>query len=98
MAIYTQQSKDSSFIKSVAWNSKSMILIVNFKSGSVWAYYRVPKKVYQSLISSSSMGNYFNISIRDIYSCERLSFASENSGSVSIGQKAEQKEEIQLQE
>lgn len=93
MAIHIHESKDSSFIKSAGWSSIAMTLVIQFKSGSVWAYYRVPKKVYESLISSPSMGNYFNISIRDIYSCERLSFASENSGPVNIEQKTKEQEQ-----
>ncbi len=94
MTIYTHQTKDSSFIKSVGWSSVAMTLVIEFKSGSVWAYHRVPQNVYNSLITSQSMGNYFNISIRDIYSCERLSFASENHGPVNIEQEAKKQEQI----
>lgn len=92
MAIYTHQVKESSFIKSIGWSSIAMTLVIEFKSGSIWAYHRVPKEVYESFIASSSLGNYFNISIRDIYSCERLSFASENSGPVNIEQEKKKQE------
>lgn len=93
MTIHIHESKDSSFIKSAGWSSIAMTLVIEFKSGSVWAYHRVPKKVYQSLISSPSMGNYFNISIKDIYTCERISFASENSGLVDIEQETKKQEQ-----
>lgn len=94
MSIHVHECKDSSFIKSVGWSSIAMTLVIEFKSGSLWAYHRVPKKVYKSFISAPSMGNYFNLSIRDIYSCERLSFASENSGPVNIEQETKKQEEI----
>lgn len=92
MAIYTNNIKDSSFIKSVGWSSLAMTLVIEFKSGSIWAYHRVPKNVYESLINSPSSGNYFNLSIRDIYSSERISLPSENSGLVNIEQETQKQE------
>jgi hypothetical protein len=95
MSIYINEPKDSSFIKSIGWSSLAMTLVIEFKSGSIWAYHRVPKKVYESLISAPSVGNYFNLTIRDTYSSERISFASEQSGPVNIEQETKKQEQSQ---
>ena len=58
---------DSSFIQHVSWDEKTHNLIVTFASGSIWLYQRVPKTVYKTLISSESVGAYFNKYIRNHY-------------------------------
>lgn len=58
---------DSSFMKHVAWDEKTHNLIVTFASGSIWLYERVPQSVYKTLISSESVGAYFNKNIRNHY-------------------------------
>lgn len=44
-------------------------LDITFKSGKIYTYYGVPKKVYDDFISSDSAGTYYNNNnIRDVYS------------------------------
>ena len=61
---------DSSFIKHLANDEKSNSLIVTFGSGSIWLYKSVKMEVYNRLISSPSLGNYFNTNIRNKYEAE----------------------------
>ena len=77
MSDYVSHLSESSFIKTLIWSSESQTLLVHFQSGTVWAYYRVPKKEYLALSSASSVGHYFNIAIRDIYASERIAYSSE---------------------
>lgn len=69
---------DSSFIKHVSFEDNN-ILIVTFSSNSVWAYYDIPVKIYDNLISSESVGSYFNKNIRNVYKSEVLFKISSNS-------------------
>jgi hypothetical protein len=69
---------DSSFIKHVALEDDNL-LIVTFSSNSVWAYYDVPEQIYEELISSTSIGSYFNKNIRNVYSSNVLFKISSNS-------------------
>lgn len=79
MAVHTHYFSESSFIHSVGWSSKTLTLLVRFKSGTLWAYHRVPKDKYTEMINASSAGHYFNINIRDAYASERLSYSSQDS-------------------
>ena len=77
MSYYVTECSESSFIKTLIWSSESQTLLVRFSSGTIWAYYRVPKKEYLALSSSQSVGQYFNIAIRDIYVSERVAYFSD---------------------
>jgi hypothetical protein len=72
MTIYASSDFDSSFIKTIGWNSLNKDLMVHFKSGSFWIYYNVPKKDYSKLIAAPSVGQYFNKNIRDVYSSAKF--------------------------
>jgi hypothetical protein len=72
MSILASSDFDSSFIKTIGWNSLNKDLMVHFKSGSFWIYHNVPKKHYLKILVSPSVGQYFNKNIRDIYSSEKL--------------------------
>lgn len=77
MSDYVTHCSESSFIKTAIWSSESQTLLLHFRSGTVWAYHRVPKKEYLALCSANSVGHYFNIAIRDIYASERIAYSSE---------------------
>ena len=47
-------------------------LTVQFHSGWVYEYYRVPPNVYEGLMSAASMGRYLNVLIRPFYYCQRI--------------------------
>lgn len=67
MPILSHESTSSSFIKYLAWDSSTEILAVVFRSGSFWLYENIDVSIYDSLIHSPSVGNYFNKHIRDHY-------------------------------
>ena len=57
----------SSVIARVAYDEASHTLIIEFRSGSFYDYFDVPKRVYRELIEAASAGNYFAENIRDVY-------------------------------
>lgn len=48
------------------------ILHIEFNSGSLYAYYNVPERIYEGLMSASSHGSYFHANIKGIYDYERI--------------------------
>jgi hypothetical protein len=58
----------SSLIRSVGYNLASSVLEIEFVAGRVYEYHDVPLSVYSELMAAESIGNYFNESIRDMYS------------------------------
>ncbi|MGI4743123.1 MAG: KTSC domain-containing protein [Janthinobacterium lividum] len=57
----------SSNISSVGYDADTRTLEVEFHSGSIYQYSRVPEAVYRALMSARSHGSYFNDHIRDEY-------------------------------
>ena len=64
---------ESSSLSRLGYDSKEKVLVVEFTSGGIYAYYDVPQSVYSSLKNAESLGNYFYYSIRDNYKYEKLS-------------------------
>jgi hypothetical protein len=59
---------DSDMASSVGYDSKIHTLEIEFRpSGQVWQYLKIPKKIYQEMMSSGSIGQYFNQNIRGKY-------------------------------
>jgi len=54
-------------MKSVGYESTGKILEIEFRSGAVYQYLEVPKKVHEELRRAGSKGQYFNGEIRDEY-------------------------------
>lgn len=54
-------------MKSVGYESTGKILEIEFRSGAVYQYLDVPKKVHEELQRAGSKGQYFNGEIRDEY-------------------------------
>jgi len=61
---------NSSVLHSAAWSEDFETLLIKFNSGAIWIYKEVPELIYNSLIKSSSAGNYFNSNIRNSYVSE----------------------------
>lgn len=55
---------ESSAVVSVGYDPESEILEVEFHSGDVWHYHRVPVKDYYAMITSESIGKYFSTRIK----------------------------------
>jgi hypothetical protein len=70
--IITRNIVDSSNVISIGYDEKTSVLIVEFISG-VYQYYDVPKDIYESLISSGSIGAYLHRNIKDKFSYSRIS-------------------------
>lgn len=50
---------DSSNLASVGYDPENKTLEVEFSSGAVYQYTKVPKKKYEDMIKSPSVGTYF---------------------------------------
>jgi hypothetical protein len=55
---------ESELIKSVSYHPYTSILEITFQNGSQYAYFNLPKKVYQELVTSDSKGKSFHKLIR----------------------------------
>lgn len=62
----------SSALEAVEYRKENKLLIIKFKTGSVFVYYDVPLKVYMGLMAAKSKGSYFNRHIRGYYRNKRL--------------------------
>jgi KTSC domain len=58
----------SSNLYSIGYDPLSLTLEIQFRSGDVYRYFRVPVGVHERLMSASSKGSYFAQVIRDTYS------------------------------
>ena len=57
----------SSAISSVGYDDRSSVLEVEFRSGAVYNYLNVPKKVYRALLNAPSKGSFVSRRVRDRY-------------------------------
>ena len=62
----------SSNISSIGYEANSRTLEVEFHSGSIYQYNRVPESVYEALMDARSHGAYFNDQVRDNYSTHQV--------------------------
>jgi hypothetical protein len=57
----------SSAISSVAYDERSSVLEVEFQSGAIYDYLKVPPNVYRDLLKAPSKGSFVSRRVRDIY-------------------------------
>ena len=62
----------SSNILSIGYDSKTLTLEIEFKSGSIYQYFDVPEGEYRGLMQSESHGKYFHANIKDRYRVAKL--------------------------
>jgi len=62
---------DSSAIASVGYDAAREELEVEFQSGNVYRYFKVPREVYHDLLQAPSKGRYFGSFIRGQYESAR---------------------------
>jgi hypothetical protein len=62
----------SSNIVSVGYEDDDGILEVEFSGGVLYEYYRVPRQVFDALVSSSSPGQYLATNVKDVYQFRRV--------------------------
>lgn len=65
-------------MRAVAYHKETKVLFVFFHSGSIWAYNDVPQENYFELLTSKSIGNYFNKNIRNVFESEKVFSAEDN--------------------
>jgi hypothetical protein len=58
----------SSVLRSVGYSGASTTLEIEFMTGLIYRYLRVPRARFDALMKASSKGRYFNANIRDHYS------------------------------
>jgi len=63
---------ESSNIAAIAYIKEASQLMVQFNSGSVYAYSNVPEEVYQDFLDAGSKGKYFNAHIKGVYQYEKV--------------------------
>lgn len=62
----------SSNIESVGYDKDTKTLEVAFHSGSVYQYLNVEPEIYSNMLTASSVGKYFNESVKDVYGYTKL--------------------------
>ena len=62
----------SSNLVSVGFDPLSGTLEVEFRSGSVYLYFQVPRYVFDGLMSANSKGSYFDEVIRNAFQYQRV--------------------------
>ena len=67
-----RQTVSSSNLHSVGYDPSSATLEIEFNSGGIYLYSGVSAHVYDSLMSSGSLGRYFSSNIRDVYPCVKI--------------------------
>ena len=68
MSLYTL---DSSVLKSAAYSTDETLRL-EFRTGPVYRYFRVPPTIFQNLMAATSKGVYFNRNIRNSFRYQRV--------------------------
>lgn len=63
----------SSNIRSVGYDKNRQTLEIEFSGGTIFQYFDVPEEAYQDIISSASIGRYFQGNIKSKFSYTKLS-------------------------
>ena len=54
----------SSNLASVGYDAENMVLEVEFHSGGIYQYFKVPESKYEALMKDDSHGEYFDVHIK----------------------------------
>jgi hypothetical protein len=57
----------SSVIRAIGFDDDEHVLEVEFRTGRIYRYFRVPRAAYDALRKAESVGSYFNRRIRTRY-------------------------------
>jgi len=61
------QAVDSSLITEIGYNAEKKVLRVKFKNGAIYDYSDFPKKMYNDMLTSESVGKYFHSRVKSIF-------------------------------
>jgi len=62
----------SRLLAGLAYDQEQTILRLEFRDGTVYQYFQVPRQTFQNLLQADSKGAYFNGHIRNVFRCARL--------------------------
>jgi hypothetical protein len=62
----------SSNVESVGYDENNETLEIEFKNGSIYQYFDVPKNIFDSLMLSGSVGAYLASNIKGVYRFSRV--------------------------
>ena len=62
----------SSTVLSIGYDIHSNELELEFHGGRLYSYHRVPRSVYEALVTATCIGSYFNGNIKNKYPFTRL--------------------------
>lgn len=65
-------ARPSRLLAGMAFDHDRSILQLEFRDGTVYQYFQVPRQTYQDLWQADSKGAYFNHHIRSVFRCARL--------------------------
>jgi hypothetical protein len=63
---------NSTTLSAAAYLEQDRVLELEFTSGGIYHYLKVPAEIYQALLQATSHGAYFNRSIRNHFACVRV--------------------------
>lgn len=67
-----RQHVESKALRSVGYDAQCRVLEIEFTSGEVYRYRRVPARVHAGLMAADSHGHYFATQIRDLFESEHV--------------------------
>jgi len=68
----TMHEVESSTMRAIGYDEDRSELYIEFTSGELYAYSLVPRRIFRELFDADSKGQYFNRSIRNVYSYRKL--------------------------
>jgi hypothetical protein len=71
-SIIIRTAVESSCLASVGYQMETEMLEIEFRSGAVYQYFRVPFEIYRGFIDAESKGRFFSHFIRTRYSTKKL--------------------------
>lgn len=63
---------NSSSIVSIGYEPESETLEIEFRNSGVYQYFNVPLFMHERLIMAGSIGSFFNLEIKEAYSCSKM--------------------------
>ena len=62
----------SRILRSIGYDENTKILELEFQTGVIYHYLRVPQKIYRNLVKSDEIYKYFSEKIRPQYQAKRV--------------------------
>jgi lysyl-tRNA synthetase class 2 len=67
---------ESTVLARVTFDEPNQLLLVEFRGGAIYCYFRVPLTIHHALLAAPSKGAYFNRFVRARFSFTRLTTAN----------------------